>query len=69
MNMLSPVTQLARRLLRERRQQRKARVMYLDGELPVETFKERMELVAARYGEVFLSMDTAATTSAASCRR
>lgn len=43
--------------------------MYLDGELPVETFKERMELVAARYGEVFLSMDTAATTSAASCRR
>ena len=31
--------------------QRQARVMYLDGELPVETFKERMELVAGRYGE------------------
>jgi hypothetical protein len=29
---------------------RPARVMYLDGELPAETFKERMELVAARYG-------------------
>jgi hypothetical protein len=24
--------------------------MYLDGEMPVETFKERMELIAARYG-------------------
>ena len=31
--------------------QRKARVMYIDGELPIETFKERMELVASRYGE------------------
>lgn len=31
--------------------QRKARVMYLDGELPVETFKERMELIASLYGE------------------
>jgi AAA domain len=31
--------------------QRRARVMYLDGELPVETFKERMQLIAARYGE------------------
>ncbi len=31
--------------------QRPARVMYLDGELPVETFKERMQLVAACYGE------------------
>jgi hypothetical protein len=30
--------------------QRKARVMYLDGELPMETFKERMQLIAARYG-------------------
>jgi hypothetical protein len=30
--------------------QRRARVMYLDGEMPVETFKERMELIAARYG-------------------
>ena len=30
--------------------QRRARVMYLDGELPVETFKERMQLIAARYG-------------------
>jgi len=29
---------------------RPSRVMYLDGELPVETFKERMELIAARYG-------------------
>ena len=26
------------------------RVMYLDGELPAETFKERMELIAERYG-------------------
>lgn len=25
-------------------------VMYLDGELPAETFKERMELIAGRYG-------------------
>ena len=31
--------------------QRPARVMYLDGELPVETFKERMQLIVARYGE------------------
>ena len=30
--------------------QRKARVMYLDGELPMETFKERIELLAKRYG-------------------
>jgi hypothetical protein len=30
--------------------QRRSRVMYLDGELPVETFKERMQLIAARYG-------------------
>lgn len=30
---------------------RKARVMYLDGEMPIETFKERMELIATRYGE------------------
>jgi len=30
--------------------QRKATVMYLDGELPVETFKERMQLVAKQYG-------------------
>jgi RecA-family ATPase len=30
--------------------QRPARVIFLDGELPVETFKERMEMVAARYG-------------------
>lgn len=30
---------------------RRARVMYLDGELPAETFKERIELIAARYGE------------------
>jgi hypothetical protein len=29
---------------------RPARVMYLDGELPAETFKERMELIAERYG-------------------
>ena len=29
---------------------RRARVMYLDGELPAETFKERMELIAQRYG-------------------
>ena len=30
---------------------RQSRVMYLDGELPAETFKERMELIADRYGE------------------
>jgi AAA domain len=30
--------------------QRKARVMYIDGELPKETFKERMILIATRYG-------------------
>jgi hypothetical protein len=29
---------------------RPARVMYLDGEMPAETFKERMELVASRFG-------------------
>jgi hypothetical protein len=29
---------------------RPARVMFIDGELPVETFKERMQLVADRYG-------------------
>lgn len=31
--------------------QRNACVMYIDSELPVETFKERMQLVAARYGD------------------
>jgi putative DNA primase/helicase len=30
---------------------RAARVMYLDGELPAETFKERIEIIADRYGE------------------
>lgn len=30
---------------------RRARVMYLDGELPAETFKERMELIGDRYGD------------------
>ena len=30
--------------------QRQARVMYIDGELPAETFKERMQLLAKRYG-------------------
>ena len=30
---------------------RQARVMYLDGEMPAETFKERMQLIAERYGE------------------
>jgi hypothetical protein len=29
---------------------RSARVMYLDGEMPAETFKERMEIIAHRYG-------------------
>jgi RecA-family ATPase len=29
---------------------RRARVMYLDGEMPAETFKERMQLVADPYG-------------------
>ena len=29
---------------------RSARVMYLDGEMPAETFKERMALIAQRYG-------------------
>jgi AAA domain len=32
------------------RARRPSRVMLIDGELPVETFKERMELIAARYG-------------------
>jgi len=31
--------------------QRRSRVMYLDGELPAETFKDRMEMVARSYGE------------------
>jgi hypothetical protein len=31
--------------------QRRARVMYLDGELPMETFKERMQLIADRHGK------------------
>jgi AAA domain len=30
--------------------QRPARVMYLDGELPAQTFKDRMKCIAARYG-------------------
>jgi hypothetical protein len=30
---------------------RQARVMYLDGEMPAETFKERMQLIAQRFGE------------------
>ena len=30
---------------------RRARVMYLDGELPAETFKERLEIIADRYGD------------------
>ncbi len=30
---------------------RPARVIYLDGELPAETFKERMELIGNRYGD------------------
>jgi hypothetical protein len=30
---------------------RQARVMYLDGEMPSETFKERMGLIAHRYGD------------------
>jgi hypothetical protein len=30
---------------------RRSRVMYLDGELPAETFKERIEIIAARYGD------------------
>lgn len=30
---------------------RRARVMYLDGEMPAETFKERIEIVTRRYGE------------------
>jgi RecA-family ATPase len=29
---------------------RKCRVMYLDGEMPAETFKERIELIAKQYG-------------------
>jgi hypothetical protein len=35
----------------ERAGQRRSRVMYIDGKLPIETFKERMELVAALYGQ------------------
>jgi AAA domain len=30
---------------------RKCRVMYIDGEMPAETFKERMELIAERHGD------------------
>ena len=30
---------------------RKVRVMYIDGEMPAETFKERMQLVADRHGD------------------
>jgi len=30
---------------------RPARVMYLDGELPAETFQERLELIAVQYGD------------------
>ena len=30
---------------------RRARVMYLDGEMPIEVFKERMGLIAHRYGD------------------
>ncbi len=30
---------------------RRARVMYLDGEMPAETFKERMQLIAAEFGD------------------
>jgi hypothetical protein len=30
--------------------QRRVRVMYLDGELSMETFKERMQLIATRHG-------------------
>jgi hypothetical protein len=30
--------------------QRRSRVMYLDGEMPVETFRERTQLIAGRYG-------------------
>ena len=33
------------------RGRRRARVMYLDGELPAETFKERIELIGDRYGD------------------
>jgi AAA domain len=33
---------------------RYARVMYLDGELPVETFQERMKLIAKRHGRDIL---------------
>src|SRR5271165_7079220 len=31
--------------------QRQARIMYLDGEMPAETFKERMQLIADEFGE------------------
>ena len=31
-------------------ERRRARVMYLDGEMPAETFRERMELIAAQFG-------------------
>jgi RecA-family ATPase len=49
---------------------RPARVMYLDGEMPAETFKERMELVAAQFGGDIRSSATAATPyHTAKCRR
>lgn len=31
--------------------QRKARVMYIDGELPMEDFKDRIEMIAEQYGD------------------
>jgi hypothetical protein len=33
---------------------RRSRVMYLDGEMPAETFKERLQVIAERYGKDIL---------------
>ena len=49
---------------------RPARVMYLDGEMPAETMKERIEAAAAIYGDRLSCTPTTGTISAPMrCRR
>ena len=43
---------------------RRARIMYLDGEMPAETFKERMQLIADSTARISRSTATTATFSA-----
>ena len=43
---------------------RPARVMYIDGEMPAETFKERMQIIAEKYGPTSSSTATIAKFSA-----